>query len=718
MNSIAGRIRNRLTTRTWRIMLLLCAAIAMAGAGRSPYGAHDKAAYATQATIDFLRPGLVITVNSASVAADGTITATYTLADPAGLPLDSTGVLTPGPISVSLVAAAIPNNADQYTSWTTRVQTGTAGSFTNAGADTGGVTTPLGNGQYTYVFATKAPTGFDPSATTSIGIYGRRTMTSYGIPNNMASTVFTFLPNGSKVTHVRDVVATASCNSCHDQLSHHGGQRRQVALCVMCHQPQSHETVGGGTVDFKVMIHKIHMGSRLPSVIAGGTYSVQGTDFSKVIFPASSSDSDAQAKSGFRCEKCHDQKSGATQATNYLTKPTRAACGSCHDDLNFATGLNHPGGPQVSDSQCASCHIPQGELPFDASIKGGHTVPEDSPLLGGVQIALTKVTNGAAGQKPTVTYTLKDGKGSPLPMSQMASLTFVMAGPTGDYGYTSFGSDVTTTGYVTENGVTASTCGTDGTCNYTFTHAVPANAKGTYAISFYATRTAQTLLAGTTTQKTVSESPMNTVFYFSTDGSAVVNRRTVVQVANCNNNCHYSLEMHGGARRNTELCVMCHNPSTTDAPVRPNAVVLADRALPNQGVNFNMLIHRIHSGVNLVPMGKSYTVVGFGGSHNDFTTTLYPAFDASGNPSDTRNCSKCHVNGSEQNLPLGKNPVTDPQGPVSPDAAITAACTGCHADPTMVGHALVNTSSLVGETCTVCHKSTAAFSVASQHAQY
>ena len=201
MRSVVRSIRTRMTARTWRLMLLLSAVIALAGAGRnrSPYGPHDVASYATPATIDFLRPGLVITVNTASVAADGTITATYTLADPAGLPLDATGVYTPGPISISLVAAAIPNNGDQYTAWTTRVQTGVAGSFTNAGADTGGVTTPLGNGQYTYVFAAKAPVGFDPSATTSIGVYGRRAMTTFGIPNNNASTVFTFLPNGGKV---------------------------------------------------------------------------------------------------------------------------------------------------------------------------------------------------------------------------------------------------------------------------------------------------------------------------------------------------------------------------------------------------------------------------------------------------------------------------------------------------------------------------------------
>lgn len=662
----------------------------MAGAGRSPYGPHDKAAYATQATIDFLRPGLVITINSASIAADGTISTTYTLTDPAGLPLDAAGVYTPGPITVSYVAAYIPADQSQYTAYTTRVQTGTAGSFTNAGTDTGGVATSLGNGQYTYVFAAKAPVGFDATATTTVGVFGRRTMTAFNIPNNMASTVFTFVPNGSKVTKVRDVVETAACNACHDQLSHHGGQRRQVALCILCHQPQSHETVGGGTVDFKVMIHKLHMGSQLPSVIAGGTYNVQGTDYSKVIFPADPR----------RCEACHSQKLGAAQATNYLTKPARATCGSCHDDLNFATGLNHPGGPQIDDNQCANCHTPQGELPFDASIKGAHLIPIDAPTLGGIQVALTSVTNGAAGQKPVVAFTMKDTSGAALPMSKVVALSFTLAGPTSDYGYTNFGSDVTTHGYVTESALTAAVCGADGACTYTFTHAVPANAKGTYAIGMEGRRT-EVLLPGTTKETSVNYSPPNKVLYFSVDGSAIVNRRVVVAIANCNA-CHVELNHHGGRRNDTLYCVLCHNPSNTDT-----ATPVA------QGVNFNLLIHRIHTGVNLVAMGKSYTVSG-----TDFTKILYSAMSPTGVTGDTRNCSLCHVNGSEQTLPLGLNPVTDPQGLVNPDLPITAACTACHADRPTVGHALANTSSLVGETCTVCHKSTAEFSVASQHAQY
>ena len=88
-----------------------------------------------------------------------------------------------------------------------------------------------------------------------------------------------------------------------------------------------------------------------------------------------------------------------------------------------------------------------------------------------------------------------------------------------------------------------------------------------------------------------------------------------------------------------------------------------------------------------------------------------------GTPGDTRNCSMCHVNGSEQNLPLALNPVIDPQGPINPILPIASACTGCHLDIATASHALANTSAL-GESCTVCHNSGAAFAVDQVHAQY
>jgi OmcA/MtrC family decaheme c-type cytochrome len=727
----------------WRALgLVALIGISLTSATRKPYSIHEKAFYADDATVEFVRPGLTITVNSAAVATDGTITAVYTVTDPNGLPLDAAGITTPGAISLSYIAATLPSNQEDYTAYTTRAANGTAIPTTlQPAADSGGTATQVGPGQYQYVFHTKAPSGFDATATHTIGVYGSRDLTLFNLGTNYASTTYNFVPNGSQVTHVHDIIRTASCNTCHDQLSAHGGSRRGMDMCVLCHTPQNVDPNTGDTMDAKVFFHKIHMGASLPSVKAGTPYvpavNSHGTfDYSKVVFPADPGDPR-------RCETCHVQATSvaqvvegtplrryerrlplalagqttstvATQATAYLTNPTRAACGACHDDVNFATGVNHPGGPQFDDNECATCHIPQGEIDFDASIKGAHVAPTASSLLSGLAVNITQVQNGSAGSAPAVSFTVQDKNGNGVPLSALSSVSFTMAGPTTDYGYTSFGGDVTTPGYVTESAAKAN-CDNNGNCLYTFTHTVPAKATGTYAIGVEARRT-EIVLAGTTVQQSIQYGAPNKVVYFSVDGSPVADRRTVVQLSNCNQ-CHVSLQVHGTLRNDTEYCVLCHNPSNTDASTRASATVAADKAAPPQGINFNLMVHRIHDGINMQASNRTYTIVGFGGSHNDFSGTLFPALSPTGEATDLRNCSLCHVNGSEQNLPTGLNAVVDPQGPINPIQPVSSACSGCHVDLPAASHMLSNTTSL-GEACTVCHSSGAAYAVDQVHAQY
>jgi OmcA/MtrC family decaheme c-type cytochrome len=713
----------RLDSRVGKAGFWIVLAVSLVSAQQKRhFSPREKAFYADAETVQFVNPGLTITVTGATIAANGTITVQYTLTDPTGLPLDSAGVYTPGAISTSFVAGYIPNSQEQYTAYTTKVATGTVIASTNQpGSDSGGTLTALGNGAYQYVFKTTAPTGFDPTATNTIGIYGSRTLTAYGLPTNYASTTFNFVPNGSKVTHTRDLIETSSCNQCHEQLSAHGGSRRGVNLCVMCHTPQNVDPNTGQTVDFKSFIHRIHMGSSLPSVVAGGTFEITNSfgvsNYSTVIDPASAQ----------RCEVCHQQTTGAAQAKAFLTNPTRAACGSCHDDVNFVTGVNHPGGFQTDDTQCAQCHIPQGETPFDASIMGAHVVAADTAanypqnpdtLLSGINLVITGVTNNKAGSAPVVAFTLLDNNQNPIALTALGSFSFTMAGPTTDYGYTIFGTNSTTPGYVTESAMTASKCDTKGNCAYSFANVIPAKATGTYAIGGEARRT-ETVLAGTTSSQSVEYGASNPVTYFSVDGSPVAARRLVVALSNCNT-CHVALSLHGTLRNNTLYCVMCHNPSNTDATTRATATVAADKAAPPQGINFNLLVHRIHDGVNVTANGgKPYIVVGFGGSHNDFSGVLFPGLAPTGAATDLANCAFCHINSSEQSdLSLtGLNAVTDPQGLINPVQPIASACSGCHVDIPTASHFLANTTTL-GESCAICHGTGGAFTVDSAHAQF
>src|SRR5215469_4556820 len=65
------------------------------------FAPYEKAYYADPAVVGFVRPGLLITIVSAKIAPDGTISVDYKLSDPQGVPLDRSGVATPGPISLS-----------------------------------------------------------------------------------------------------------------------------------------------------------------------------------------------------------------------------------------------------------------------------------------------------------------------------------------------------------------------------------------------------------------------------------------------------------------------------------------------------------------------------------------------------------------------------------------------------------------------------------------
>lgn len=664
-----------------RRVVVICLLSAAAILSKDPpprAGKRDKAFYRDASIINFVRPGLVTEIKSAVIETDGTIRVRFTLTDPRGLPLDRLGIYTPGPVSTSFVIATIPEGQSQYVAYTTRVQTSsiTGQSAIQAVADTGGTYTVNGDGDYTYTFRTRAPIPLDRRATHTIGVYSSRNLSEFDLGTNYDDDTFDFIPSGGDVTNIRKLVDTASCNACHNPLSAHGGARRSVELCILCHTPQTSDPDTGNTVDFPVMIHKIHRGADLPSVVAGKPYQLVGfgnavADYSKVRFPSDTRN----------CTICHTPS--APQADHYF-RATRAACGSCHDNVNFATGEGHVNLPQTSDANCTQCHTPQGELEFDASILGSHTIPTSSRDLPGLVFELLSAA-GRPGERPLVTFRLKDGQGNPLRASQLTRLALVLAGPASDYGPP-----------VSANALTAAGSA-DGTHTFTFPNPLPEDAKGTYSVGIEGYRNI-TLLPGTTRERVARDRGRNQVIHFSVDGSPVTPRRKVVETAKCNR-CHTFLSLHGDNRNQTEMCVLCHNPSATDAARRPPSEG------PPQSVNFALMIHKIHTGEELQ---QDYTVFGFGGSRNNYNHVLFPG--------DLRDCSACHIDGSEE-LPIGATSnVTDPRGPIDPVGPITSACTGCHTSLAAASHALSNTSRL-GEACASCHGPNREFSVSKVHAR-
>ena len=307
-------------------LILVAGSLLLVSAPRkTQFTVHDKAYYADAATVNFVRPGFNISIVSAKIATDGTISVQYKIADPKGLPLDRNGVETPGTISLSFVVAYIPKGQTQYVSYATRSQVSTFNgkSAVQATGDSGGTTQTVATGEYIYTFAKKAvpPTGtYDPTATHRIAIYGSRNLTEFDLGTDRDSEVIDFVPAGGTPAP-REVVKTATCNKCHDQLAAHGGTRRGIENCITCHTPQTTDPDTGNTVDMKVLIHKIHMGEGLPSVEAGTPYQIIGNansvhDYSTVVMP-----SDMR-----RCTFCHE--AGAKQADAWMKNPSQAACGS------------------------------------------------------------------------------------------------------------------------------------------------------------------------------------------------------------------------------------------------------------------------------------------------------------------------------------------------------------------------------------------------------
>jgi len=551
-------------------------------------------------------------------------------------------------------------------------------SATQAYADSDGEWTEGENGAFTYTFGNELSAEINPQLTTSVGAYLYRDGRT-----SVANDVFTFVPAGGEPDLTREVVITENCNSCHDQLAFHGGTRRDVGLCVTCHTDQTTDPETGNVVDFRVMIHKIHRGEFLPSVEAGEPYQIIGYRQSSHDYSTGAWPQDVR-----NCTTCH---SGGADSDNYKTAPQIAACTACHDDVNLVTGENHGGGSR-DNSQCSNCHEPEGDE-FDASVVGAHVIPRYSEQISGVNIELLSVENAVAGESPTITFRVTDDAGNSINPADMDYLAVTVAGPTTDYTTrvteTIFRSSAETPPAVGDAG--------DGAYSYDLEFAFPAEDTSSYALGMegYVNETLNDL------DEPVRVTAFNPVTYLSLDGSDPAPRRMVVDRELCNA-CHNDLAIHGGIRKSTEYCVLCHNPTASDAEVRP------EEAMPPTSINFRVLIHRLHRGEDLSQ--QPYIVYGFNSSVHDFSHLTFPG--------NLANCENCHLS-STYGLPLppGVQPtiVTQDGSEVSSVLPARSVCTACHDTTAVGGHAELQTTTSGIETCAVCHGSGSEFDVFTVH---
>lgn len=589
------------------------------------------------------------------------------------------------------------------------------------------------DGTYTYTFVNAFTNITSPLAVSwEPGLTHRLGVQISGGELPVTNATYDFRPSDGATTGItqHDVAQTASCNECHSKLALHGGGRIEVAYCVTCHNPGSTDANSGNTVDMKVMIHKIHRGEFLPSVEAGGEYAIWGFndtkhDYSEVVHPQDIRN----------CTKCHDVADAATpQGDNWQLAPSAEACGSCHDDVDFADGTNHgPAEVPTNNAECTVCHRDNG---IAGSVAESHEIPAK---IEGAKYAFSfvSVTNAAPGEFPVITYKITDPTNAnaawdvratgvdPEFSSSTASLTILLGWNNDDFHNVGNGSTTVPASALSLNGRAsgsnngAPVANGDGTYTITSTKAVPAEVTGSGTAAFYGRAAADFDGDNTFSDQVPIKGAVKA--FAITDATAVA-RRAVVEGEKCNA-CHDRLILHGQRLAEPQMCVVCHNPDNTDVSRRSGTTGID--GLYEQTVDFKVLIHAIHGADKRAEDNpdKPFVVYGFGNSIHDFSGVEYPGV--------LNNCSQCHADSTFE-LPLAggvlatttdSNVIADHTDDINTTPA-AAVCTSCHTSDLAATHMEQNGASFVmvgdpgtyNETCAVCHGPGRLADVAEVHA--
>lgn len=205
---------------------------------------------------------------------------------------------------------------------------------------------------------------------------------------------------GTGVKEAQVVVKTA-CAACHEgpvsgkMYLHHidrsgtslGSWSRDfqpVTSCKSCHNNDgsaAYRDPSGTPIADPVIrrVHGVHMGEGLRNNANTNPVTGDFRHYTHIEFPAGIKN----------CTVCHVDD-------RWKTAPSRLACGSCHDNIWFGqrdqvpAGMwTHSGGVVSSDSRCANCHLPEGDL----GIADAHAIPA-VPFQNVVNLTMTPPANG------------------------------------------------------------------------------------------------------------------------------------------------------------------------------------------------------------------------------------------------------------------------------------------------------------------------------------
>jgi hypothetical protein len=251
-----------------------------------------------------------------------------------------------------------------------------------------------------------------------------------------------------------DLEPVKSCKACHNE-DGYAAIRKCANNLPPTRSGSSYVCADGSTPTYMVdpivrRVHGVHMGKGLLSAFNTNTTNGDFHLYEDVVFPFNVKN----------CTKCHTDDS-------WKTKPSREACGACHDNLDFTTGdytppkrfptkncttdtncvgyftgtngvcvagtcqctsnaqcstafsgfpgvcnagtcelQTHAGGARSDDTMCAVCHAPDSSY---AAVSTAHAVTQPAPPHT-MSLTLSAPANGThyvAGEKPLVTIVLK-----------------------------------------------------------------------------------------------------------------------------------------------------------------------------------------------------------------------------------------------------------------------------------------------------------------------
>ncbi len=592
------------------------------------------------------------------------------------------------------VTKLLPSENGEPKTWVNYVQPNGTPTY-----DTGATLVDNEDGSYTFTFETDVTAvdgiDYEPSLTHRVaGQIGQLSTVALEEQNVW----FDFVPDGSVDPDPRDIVSTATCNECHDELTFHG-RRRAVEYCVQCHNPDLAEGEG----DFSFMIHRIH---------AAGDFFVldDAISYEEVTYPQTVAN----------CRKCHNGDDEDTaDGDNWRARPNMQACSGCHNVFGPNATASHRGGDQADNSLCFRCHPPE-------IIEGYHVTPNstpNNPMLpeGQRNISYEMVSAAVDGMTNDVTIEFRIlSEDTPLDMTNLPmdltngmgaglrypGLLLAYALPQGSM------MEPTDWNNLGQDAAQPISLGLD-----SFSPIATMNPLGTIAFD------GGTGVNTVTITDAASQFPVGAMMRavglqgylqqdLDNDGASDVSlhalsdivtvtgdaaRRQVFDPTKCAN-CHEWFEGHGGNRvfgaGSAEVCTMCHNPNLSSSGRTVNAFFTG----PEDAQNFKDMIHGIHSGDFRSRDYEHVRNFRGNGSPYNWSEVTYPQ--------ESNNCSACHIDGSTE-LPLADSllPTTvrttgSADGLDMDEAAVTAA---------RAGGALPNATDWINtptaSSCFYCHTS-------------